>query len=480
MPDALAASPAPTTPLSAGGPGIAQQMQANDAETQKILSAESAQMKPAVDKASSLLSADAPKAPSLQAAPESPKLKEEQAHNAQEFLASAILISGIAGALSRSHVTTALNAFGATIKGYREGQIQAGQEAFEEFKSASEAVKANNAAMQTEYQNALADRKMGIDQQMAQVQLIATQYHDQLMAQAAGSKNYLLVAQLQERNFEATEKFSQAAEKMYQQHTDMMTKLAAGLAVKGYKFDENYNPIPDPDSPITKGKETLSSQALDAAAIRYATTGQIAAGMGGAQMRTAVMNRSAELMSAAGLSPEEVAVLPAEKKADASALVRDTAWIDGVERGQTILKGMFPIAEEYMKKLSLTEIQRVNSLIVGGAQEFGSADANNYANAMTTIALEYGRVMAGPQSAAMLPVEAIKIGMGRVGNLTPDQFKGEQELINKEAANSVAAQEKIIAKRRQSLESLKPSDKPSASGGGADEMHYDAQGNLVK
>ena len=471
MPDAstaLSAQPGgPLSPDASGASALMQQMQESDAETQKIVGAEQKEMQPAMDKAEGLLSAAGPKAPQSQAQPDAPNMRQQQGQNAHDFIASAVLIAGIAGALSRSHVTTALNAFGATLKGFREGQLQDAQQAYTEFKNSSEAVKANNEAMQRDYQNALADRKASLDEQMARINMVAAKYHDQLMAQAAGAKNYLLVGQLMERQSEAAQKFDLAVDKLNQQHADLMIKLKESAASKGLKMSDDGTVSVDPDSPVTKAKGELSDAALTYAASRYITTNVIPAGMGGGAMRTAVMNRAGEMLQGIGMTPEQFAALPAEKRADATALARDTAWLDGTERQQEVLKGALPIAEKYMNELPLTEIQRVNAGIVAGEREFGSVAANNYANAMTTVAMEYGRLMAGPQSIAMLPVEMMKIGMNRVGNLTPDQFGGEKELIAKEAANSVQAQTKVIENRRGSLQTFTPTATAPGAGGGA-------------
>lgn len=473
--DGPAASPAPTTPLSASGPGIAQQMQANDAETQKILSAESAQMKPAVDKASSLLSADAPKAPQLQAAPESPKLKEEQAHNAQEFLASAILIGGIAGALSRSHVTTALNAFGATIKGYREGQIQAGQEAFEEFKSASEAVKANNAAMQTEYQNALADRKMGIDQQMAQVQLIATQYHDQLMAQAAGSKNYLLVAQLMERQAEATEKFNIAYDKLDQQHSEFDQKIKTQMAQQGLEMDEQGNIKPQTVDPSTFG-QVATGEPLN----------QIIPGYGPAAARKREQARAGAIQTimneTSGMSPEQAGVELANRAitytAGKSSEQQLTKMAGATKQAVDQLDWNVDQTTKEMAKLKSSDISPVVNAIARGAEKWTGDPA--YAGLffyISAAATEAARIRSGGQaSAAQLHQGAADEAQKWANiNMTPASWQevaGEMKAEGRQKLKTF--QDAIVYQRQQGGRG------GGNAGGGADEMHYDAQGNLVK
>jgi hypothetical protein len=474
MPDAstaLSAQPGgPLSPDASGASALMQQMQESDAETQKIVGAEQKEMQPAMDKEEGLLSAAGPKAPQLQAQPDAPNMRQQQAQDVHDFFFAAIAVAGIAGARARSHVTTALNAFGATLKGFREGQLQDAQQAYKEFQNASEAVKANNEAMQRDYQNALADRKASLDEQMARINMVAAKYHDPLMAQAASAKNYLMVGRLMQQQQDAVLKLGQQADKLIDQYKVAWAKVKISAEMQGFKLSDDGIVAVDPDSTVTKGRASFTDAALDNAAVKYGTTGQISAGFGGGDMRKQVQNRWGEMTQAMGMTPEQAAALPAEKKADAVALAMDTKWIDGVERSQEIVLGQIPIVQSYLDQLPLTEIQRVNGLILQGAREFGSPEAQAYGNAMSSLEMEWGRLSAGPQSVAMLPVEVMRIGANRFGNLTPNQFAAEAALLPKEAANSVQAQMKIIENRRKSLENLKPSlptatPSPGAGGG---------------
>lgn len=167
----------------------------------------------------------------------------------------------------------------------------------------------------------------------------------------------------------------------------------------------------------------------------------------------AIRNRAAQQASEIGLTPEKIAALPAERKANAGALLQDIRYQDGVKNGLYLFDNMFDVAGEYAKKINLTEVQRINSLILAGQTEFGNPDYNNYANAMATIALEYGRLTGGPTSNAMAPVELMKIGMARLGpQITPSQFEGEKELIKKEAKAKLDALDKTISERKNIMQ----------------------------
>jgi hypothetical protein len=72
----------------------------------------------------------------------------------------------------------------------------------------------NNKLVMEKYKLALDNRKMSIDEQMQQIQLIAANYHDKIMYDAAQSKNYTMVAQIYEKNAQFTQKAQDASAKL--------------------------------------------------------------------------------------------------------------------------------------------------------------------------------------------------------------------------------------------------------------------------
>ena len=212
-----AAPPPGASALMQAGNDYTQSLKDTDAQGRQIINAEQKEMQPQTNAATAMMNQPGPQQPGFQQTPNSPNLIAEQHKNAEDFLSVSVLVAGIAGLIGRQHTTTALTAFGATVKGFREGQIESGKQAYEEYKLAADGVKENNASMQTEYQNAMANRKMSIDERMNAIQLIATKYHDPLMFQAASARNYMMAANLMERQREAVERYDQADQKMRQQ-----------------------------------------------------------------------------------------------------------------------------------------------------------------------------------------------------------------------------------------------------------------------
>ena len=195
----------------------------------------------------------------------------------------------------------------------------------------------------------------------------------------------------------------------------------------------------------------LDAAAKSAAAVAYLETGRLPSGYQSGSMRTEVMNEAAKIMTQAGLTPAQVQALAPERKAVATSLTKNVVFESNIARGVKELDSMFDQAAFYMKDLPIHQIQKVNEALLAGLNYVGSSDANNYKIAMQNVALLYGRLQAGPSSNAMLPVEVIKLGMGRFGtSLSPDQFAGERVALHTEAENILAkTQDEINYDKRQ-------------------------------
>lgn len=176
----------------------------------------------------------------------------------------------------------------------------------------------------------------------------------------------------------------------------------------------------------------------------------------GAKARSRIIGES-------GLTAAEWAAVPKEKQVDAQALGKLVQYSDGVTRSLGVIDNLFDVAAEYRKKLTFSDIQSINRAWMSGQTEFGSGDANNYANAMSAVALEYGRMLAGATSNAMIPVGIAQQAMGRLNaNLSNDQFEGERHQIRREAEGFLKASADQVETRRKSLRSS-----PGATGVGA-------------
>jgi hypothetical protein len=166
-------------------------------------------------------------------------------------------------------------------------------------------------------------------------------------------------------------------------------------------------------------------------------------------------NDAAALARKLGVTMEEAASMPAEKKADAAALLQDTKWLDGVGRGSITVEKNMELAEEYRKKLPFAKIQMVNNAMLEGMSEVGDPEAQAYLNLMTETALEYGRIMAGPTSNAMIPMGVAQQQTKRMGaGLSDAQFAEERKLMKRSMDNQLDSSREVIEKRKNSLRSV--------------------------
>jgi hypothetical protein len=147
-----------------------------------------------------------PAAPNLQQNKEPPPDAKEYQKNAMEWASAFAVLGAISGRFTRAPGGAALGAFGAALKGWQSGNLQAYQTAADQWEKQSKQALDNNKLVLEQYKMALENRKMNIDEQMSNIQLIAAKYHDQMMYDAASAKNYTMVAQLQEKGWRATAK----------------------------------------------------------------------------------------------------------------------------------------------------------------------------------------------------------------------------------------------------------------------------------
>jgi hypothetical protein len=154
-----------------------------------------------------------PPVPQTQKAPPAP---DAQAYrkDAMAWASAMAVLGAVAGRFARVPGTAALSAFGGALKGWQEGNQQAYEDAAKKWEENNKAVVENNRQVLEKYKLALENRKMNIDEQMSQIQLISAQYHDKIMYDAAAAKNYTMVAQIYEKQFQYTDKVKQAGDKL--------------------------------------------------------------------------------------------------------------------------------------------------------------------------------------------------------------------------------------------------------------------------
>lgn len=224
----------------------------------------------------------APPDPQLQAAPKKPDLSAEQKENAETFMAISAVVAGIAGALSRNHATTALNAFGAALKGAHQGQMEQAQEAHQQWKDETDAVISNNEKELKQYEAILSNRKLTTEQISAQMTVAASQNQNKIMLESARSKNLETMGGQLDSLDDAQVKYIASVDKMNQEHEkaeaeaqQKKDEMNARLAEKGLRIGVDGKTIErDPSLPGTAKTPTAWGAAYQAEVQRRIDAGE--------------------------------------------------------------------------------------------------------------------------------------------------------------------------------------------------------------
>lgn len=160
------------------------------------------------------------------------------------------------------------------------------------------------------------------------------------------------------------------------------------------------------------GGAALTPEALKVAGWEKLMFGTDPKGLGtaSAQQRAQVADERARIGHALGLSDQEIAMLPFDAKTKQKAIGNLVQWGAFVGKAQEQLDKSMDLAIDYAKKMKPDQLQIVNKAILAGKKEFNDPIANAYSLQIQTVRTEYGRLMAGPTSNGMLPVEAMKKG----------------------------------------------------------------------
>lgn len=191
----------------------AHQMEDVQASQQATFDAKEKELAPRYERLEKTLEAGNPAPPKEQKL-EAPPNPQDYHKYSQEFLAAAAILGAVAGRFTRAGGTAALNAFSGAIKGWKEGNLQAYEEAMKQWQESTQRTIQNNKIVMDQYKAVLENKKINIDQQMAAIQLIATKYQDKITFDAAAAKNYTMVAQVYEKNQQYTDKMEASAKKI--------------------------------------------------------------------------------------------------------------------------------------------------------------------------------------------------------------------------------------------------------------------------
>lgn len=192
---------------------VMKALQGNDEASRALLKSQTAEQAPVIAAAQKTAAGPNPEPPKLQPTPQAPA-QHEFGSDAQEWIMAMSVLSGIAGAFSAQHGTTALNAFKAGVDGFKQGDRQAFDDNFKQWEAASKSAVENNKILQDQYKSVLENKKLTLDDQLTQIQLIASKYHDQLTYNAASERNMILISKILESQEKAAQKADEKTKKL--------------------------------------------------------------------------------------------------------------------------------------------------------------------------------------------------------------------------------------------------------------------------
>lgn len=143
-----------------------------------------------------------------------------------DWMAMSATFGAIAGAFSRYHTTTALNAFSGAMQGWYQGNIVKFNQEYQTWKANADAARINNDKAQREYEMVLANKRLNLDQQMAEVEMIGAKYQDQLAMSLAQQKNITQLAQLMDHREATQAKMGEAQAKIEATIAKMQVEMA--------------------------------------------------------------------------------------------------------------------------------------------------------------------------------------------------------------------------------------------------------------
>jgi len=327
---------------------------------------------------------------------EAPQSEPLTMKDVQSNMFPLLIMATIAGKGQRRHAVGAMSAFAAMIHGAEEGK----KEKYEAEKKNYDAAVAQLEKNQKEYESKLKaildNDKMAYQEKMDATKILDMQYGHRINDEERAIKG--LNGQI-----DKTKAVAMNLTKLKEAQDAIDMKARAQLKTR-QEADKSF---------MTPG-------AMEDAAWNKLLYGQEVKGLANAsgKIRERVASLADSIGRQLGLTPQEMVSLPRNNQAKQKALSNMINWGAGVEKAQQQLQSTFAAAVKAFERLSIKpgQIQSLNKAILNGQREFNDPDANAYAFWMNTVRTEYARMMSGPTSNAMLPVEAARRADDSISN----------------------------------------------------------------
>lgn len=124
----------------------------------------------------------------LEKVADAPKPQDYQKMS-MEYAGAMALMGAIGGRFTRNVGNASLKSFGAALKGWQDGNVQAYTDAVNEWKQNTQRTIENNNVELEKYREILANKHANIDQMLAAMNVVASQYQNRIMFEQTQQKN---------------------------------------------------------------------------------------------------------------------------------------------------------------------------------------------------------------------------------------------------------------------------------------------------
>jgi hypothetical protein len=450
--------------------------------------------KPYYDKLNKVLSSPQEATAHLEKVKDAPNPQDYHKYS-MEFASAMAVIGAIGGRFTRHGGTAALNAYGAALKGWQAGNVQAYEEASKQWEQNTKKTIENNNVELEKYHEILDNKKANIEQMMAGITIASSEYQNKVIFDLAKSGNFNAVAQAVDKMGAANQRLQGAFGQLNGVRNDQWAE--AGAKIDLLNNDPNLNaqvrqsdpkgwfalaaaghargvelkqpPANDPNA-LPPG---WTDQQLNFQADLYNKTGQIPSygfGHDATVIRSAITKRAADRASGSGQSAGDLVSGRAEIKGLTQALgvlEKQKAAVDAFEN-TAVANGA--VLDKLADKVDRTGVPVVERWLRAGQREVaGDTDVNNFNAQMHLYRNEVAKIMTNPNLTGVLTDTARREGEDFLGgNISAKMLHGLIPLLNADMGRRKGAISDEIASVKSQMGGT--SAPPAAGGTPSEEM----------
>ena len=338
-----------------------------------------AQFTPALDEYSKAVSQPAPVAQHA-TLPDPPPIAAKEYESLSHALIGLALIGGAKSHSNWLGVSSALNG---AVKGWHEGNEQNAKTAYEDYQAKFASAKAHEDQFNRQYGEAVADRKLTINEKLKKIELIAAQQGRQDVLMAAKTRSLDAVQKQIDAGVTAiarlTQQQQQTEDRLGLQRDAVETRRSIAMAAQA--------------------RSALTPEGAALLADITARTGTTPPLFGG---RAQVFNQ----MAAEGVTGAEVA----SNKARYGSLLSSTTMVArreaALEQITQSVQALEPKVLALGRKIGLSDTTLINTPVNAVASRLGAQDLQEFKVMLFAVNREYMRAVTAPQSQGQLHVAA--------------------------------------------------------------------------